>query len=76
MSAMKTIFLPLLLLLTLALSCRRPVFPKPGEPVIDVAVKPRFDLPWRVKKGIRIAGTQPCTYTTNFSLKNSSAKNC
>jgi hypothetical protein len=72
---MKTILLPLFLLIFTTLSCRRPVFPKPGEPVIDVAAKPRLELPWKVMKGIRIAAAaQPCTYTTNFSLKKSSPK--
>lgn len=73
---MKTIFLPLLLLILTTLSCRRPVFPKPGEPVIDAVVaRPRLELPWKIMKGIRIAAVaQPCTYTTDFSLKKSSPK--
>lgn len=74
---MKTKILPFALLILCVVSCRRPTFPKPGEPTMTECShcsKPSLNLPWRVMKGMRIAEAQPCTYTMCFSLKNSSLK--
>ena len=57
---MKTKIFPLALLIICGLSCRRPAFPKPGEPTMTEVtdnVKPNLNLPWRVVKGIRVASS-------------------
>jgi|GEM_PF-2867956 len=76
MKVMKTNLLFLFLLLMFFTNCRRPDFPKPGEPTLEVSrsEKPVFPLPWRVVKGPRVAAIQPCTYTTYFSSKYGSLK--
>lgn len=60
MKVMKTKIFPLVLLILCTLSCRRPAFPKPGEPTmleISDNVKSNPNLPWRVVKGARIASS-------------------
>lgn len=49
---MKTKIFLLSLLLICALGCRKPAFPKPGEPTIESVnfEKPAMDLPWKVTK--------------------------
>ncbi|MBV6440748.1 MAG: hypothetical protein EPGJADBJ_02420 [Saprospiraceae bacterium] len=49
---MKTKLFLLFLIFICAMSCRRPGFPKPGEPTIEAlqTEKPVMYLPWNVMK--------------------------
>jgi len=74
---MKTKLILMAALLLCGMSCRRPTFPKPGEPTMSVNYRqqtPDLQLPWKVMKGKRLACNQPCTYTTDFSAKKGSLK--
>lgn len=74
---MKTKLILFAALVLCSAGCRRPTFPKPGEPTLSADYRhpaPGLQLPWKVVKGKRIACDQPCTYTTDFSAKKGSWK--
>lgn len=74
---MKTKLILFVALVLCGTSCRRPTFPKPGEPTLSVNFvqqAPGLQLPWKVMKGKRLACDQPWTYTTDFSAKKGSLK--
>jgi hypothetical protein len=69
MNVMKTKIILLSLLFLCALSCRKPLLPKPGEPTLKVSrsEKPALKLPWGVVKGTRLACSAHFHFTPDQS---------
>lgn len=67
---MKTKIFLLSLLFLLALGCRKPPFPKPGEPTIDISKseKPAMLLPWHVVKGTRVACSESVAQSSSHQI--------